>query len=364
MAPRSRRWLPGLLVAAALVVAASAAGAQVDPGPPLAVWASSCVASGPSELVVYGRGWEAGTVTITVGTGEGSATAASGVFQARVAITAPAEGPLVLTAKQGAERTAQHTIDVSSSCSPSVSVVVGGLACLAPGQLVPVNLTVAGTGTRTFDHYVDLFGPAETINRSHPAPENGSYTLSMLVRNVPGRIVPVTVEATEAGGTFTYATTNATLPPECASPETTTSTAPPTTVAPTPETTAPPATPAPAAPAAPLPPAVAPPSFGLPSAPPSLSLGPSLGQAGQATTVAGTGFGPSTPVTLRWRPGIGEWTVTAGGDGSFRTQVLVLPNDIEGPRRLEAVGTATASASYLVVPGSQQPAFGGVFVRG
>ncbi len=49
---------------------------------------------------------------------------------------------------------------------------------------------------------------------------------------------------------------------------------------------------------------------------------------------------PSAAVILRWRPGIGQWTVTAGGDGSFRTQVLVLPDDVEGPRLLEAVGAA------------------------
>jgi len=95
----------------------------------------------------------------------------------------------------------------------------------------------------------------------------------------------------------------------------------------------------------------------------SLELSPALGRAGEATTVAGRGFAPSQAVTLRWRPGIGTWSVTAGGDGSFRTQVLVLPNDVEGPRVLEVVGGGVNPAGYLVVPSSEQPAFGGLFVR-
>jgi hypothetical protein len=89
-----------------------------------------------------------------------------------------------------------------------------------------------------------------------------------------------------------------------------------------------------------------------------------VGRGGETATVSGRGFAPSRPVTLRWRPGLGQWTVTAGGDGTFRTQVLVLPKDVEGPRVLEVDGGGAAPVPYLVVPGSEQPAFGGVFVRG
>lgn len=362
---RSRRWLPALVVVAALVGVASAAGAQVDPSPGPAVWTSTCVAPGPTQLVVYGRGWQPGLVRITLGGVDvGTATPASGVFQTKVTITAPADGEVVLAA-EGAQ-TATYRITVSGAC-PSISAAVPEGTCGAAAQQIEVDLTVSGLaaaeGPATFAHYVDLFGPAERIDRRQPTVTNGGYTLKVLVGNVPGRPVPVTVER-NVGGTFTYATAIVALPPACA-PGTTATTAPPTTTGPGPATTAPATTapPTTAAPVTPLPPLVLPPSF-LPGGAPSLSLSPALGVAGQATTVAGTGFGPSATVTLRWRPGVGEWTVRAGGDGSFRTQVLVLPKDIEGPRVLEAIGAAPASAAYLVVPGSQQPAFGGVFVRG
>jgi len=183
------------------------------------------------------------------------------------------------------------------------------------------------------------------------------------VKAVPVRVVPVSVEARQADGTFRFATALVSLPPACSGPGPTT-TAPATTTVPRIQPIGPLTTTPVIGGLTPLAPSVAQPRPPRPSGPPSLSLSPSLGQSGQAATVSGTGFAPSSEVTLRWRPGIGEWTVRAGGDGSFRTQVLVLPNDIEGGRMLDAVGELKASASYLVVPASNQAAFGGVFLRG
>jgi len=297
--------------------------------------------------------------------GSGSATAVSGVFQTRLAITAPSQGSLKLTASQGAT-TAEQVISVSSSCTPKVAAGVTGAPCAGAGQLVPIDLNVSGVPETTFNlvvHHVDLFGPAEVINRSQPVRVNGAYSLNILVRNAPGRVVPVTIEARETTGTFKYATANVTLPPACPPPSTPTTASPPAG-ADTTQPAVPPASPPPASVITPLPPLLIPLRPGRPAGPPSLSLSPSLGQAGQAATVTGTGFTPSATVTLRWQPGIGQWTVRAGGDGSFRTQVLVLPNDIEGRRTLEAVGEATASVSYLVVPAADRSAFGGVFLRG
>jgi len=351
---------------AAVVAAGSAAGAQVDPptgSPAVAVWSDSCIPPGGSDLVVYGRGWAPGPVELSLGAaGTGSATAASGVFQTRVAVSVLAQAPLKLTASQGAS-TAEHTINVSFSCTLVLTASAAG-ACTAPGQAVPVDLNVRGVPSPDFNlvaHHVDLFGPAETIDRSQPARPDGSYSLTIQAKSVPSRLVPVTVEAREAAGGFKYATTNVKLPPECR-PGTTTTAPPPTAAPPTQPTVTP--TTLPVTGLTPLPPLLAQPRpAGVPALP-SLSLSPSLGQAGQATTVTGTGFAPSATVTLRWRPGIGEWTVQAGGDGSFRTQVLVLPKDVEGPRTLQATGNVAATASYLVVPASDQPAFGGVFLRG
>ncbi|MEO5680099.1 MAG: hypothetical protein ABIS47_10560 [Acidimicrobiales bacterium] len=375
MASRSRRWLPVLLVVAVVAGAASRVGAEVDPrgavGP--SAWAASCVGPGPSELVVYGRGWASGPVTLEVqvdGQDIGSTTAPtpSGVFQARVAITVPAGATgATLIASQG-QPTARQEIVVGSPCPLTVAAVVSATPCAASGQAVPLDLSVKGAPP-SFDqvrHYADLFGTAEAIDRTQPARDSGDYTLRLMVPNRPGRLIPVTVEAREAstGRAFTYATASLTLPPTCAA-STTVTTAPATTAAP-PATTAPPTTAPPAAlgPVTTLPPPPTRPAAGFLTGRPEISVSPTVGQTGQAATVTGRGFAPSALVTLRWRPGIGEWTVAAGGDGSFRTQVLVLPKDVEGPRVLEALGATPASAGYLVVPGSDQPAFGGIFVRG
>jgi hypothetical protein len=95
-APSGRRWLPVLLVAGLVLGVASSGGAQVDPLDPSApsVWADSCVAAGTTELVVYGRGFNAGEVALEAtdqgGAPVGTATAtaadrqgAGSVFQAR-----------------------------------------------------------------------------------------------------------------------------------------------------------------------------------------------------------------------------------------------------------------------------------------
>lgn len=382
MPASSRRFLPVLLVLTVVVGLASAVGAQVDGPAPRVVWAASCVAPDASELVVYGRGWASAPVSIEVadqaGTsvGGGSTPVATGRFQTRVALSVPSgASSLRVTAAQGGGPE-KHDVSVSPPCSPTITAVAGS-SCVAAGQPVVIDVTVRGAPASTFNrviHHADLFGPAEIVNRSQPPRSTGDYALTLTAPNVPSRVVPVTVEAQRPkGGPPAYATTTVGLPPACPPPETSSTTAPktsPVTTAPaSSSTTAPPA-----GAVSTLLPSPAQPIPGGFATRPSLSLLPSLGQAGQAMTVVGTGFSPSANLTLRWRPGIGAWTVRVGGDGSFRTQVLVLPNDVEGRRSLEVVESpggpaepervATTSASYLVVPASGQPAFGGVFLRG
>jgi len=359
--------------------AASSGGAEVDPnGPPgPAVWAASCLSPGTRELVVYGRGWTAAAVALTVtdqagavvGSASPAATARSGgaAFQARVALSVSDTTVLLhLGAAQGKSRTAAQDVIVAPACSPTISAAISGTPCALPGRTAVVAVTVQGAPTSIFYalvHHVDLYGPAEVVDRAQPARPIGEYTLSISVPNVPDRQVPVTVEARRADGSFAYATTNVALPPACAATTTVpptgpTSTPPTTTTGATGTTTAPPPSAGSTVPGLP--------SLVTPGRPGSgggatLSLSPALGRAGEVTSVAGRGFAPSQPLTLRWRPGTGSWTITAGADGTFRTQVLVLPNDVEGPRALEVAGARPAP--FLVVPSSEQPAFGGVFVR-
>jgi hypothetical protein len=371
---------PVLLVVLAVVGAASAVGAQVAPvfPKPRSVWSASCVAPGNSELVVYGKGWGAGAVDLEAidpgGTVVGAVSlpavdrAGGAAFQALLPLGLPPRtSSLSLVATQG-ENTAEHAIQVLGSCSPTITATVAGIACALPGRPVTITATVRGAPTSAFDlllHHADLYGPAEAVDRTQPDRPAGDYTFLLSLGNVPDRVVPVMVEARRPNGTFAFAATNVGLPPACLDPTSPTTGAPGTT---SPGTTLPPSAttlppPAVGGPLVPLRPSPALPSTGV--GPVSLSLSPTVGRGGDTTTVTGRGFAPSSQVILRWRPGIGQWTVTAGGDGTFRTQVLVLPNDVEGPRVLEVLGGGGAApAPFLVVPASHQPAFGGVFVRG
>jgi hypothetical protein len=362
-----------LVVVAVVGGVASSGGAQVDPvfPTPRAVWASSCVPPGGSELVVYGRGWGGGPVDVEVSDQSRRVGGASvptvdrpggSVFQGRVGLSVPAgAGALRLVVSQ-AGATAEHPLVASGSCAPAIGAVVD-TPCAPPSRPVVITVNVRGAPPSAFDlvlHHADLFGPAEAVNRSQPARPDGDYTFPLTVPNAPGRVVPVTVEARRPNGSFAYATANVGLPPACSVPGSTTPTSPATVPGTTQPTSA-------ATTASPRGPTVTVPPFSLPrpndgTGRVALNLSPALGRAGEATTVVGRGFAPSTAVTLRWRPGIGEWTVTTGGDGTFRTQVLVLPNDVEGPRALEVVSGGAPPAPYLVVPGSHQPAFGGVFL--
>lgn len=362
-----RRGLAMALLAASVVGVASSVGAQVDsinPGT-RSVWAASCLGPGGQVLVVYGRGFGIGPVGIQVADQDGSlvggltatATARSGsgaVFQSRVALSVPSAGvsALRLVANQG-EKETEHRIVVSGACAPTLNAV-STVSCALSGDSANVAVTVRGADLIDFDrvvHHADLYGPTEVVDRRPLRGPQGEYSLSLLVANVPNRVIPVTLEARRLDGAMVYATADVALPPSCAPPTTTTT---PTTSVPTIS---------PGAVIA-LPPLLLPPGTSGVVGQGALSLTTEVGRTGETTTVSGRGFPPLRPVTLRWRPGIGEWTVTPDADGTFRTPVLVLPNDIEGPRVLEVVQGGVTPVPYLVVPSSYQPAFGGMFVRG
>ncbi len=89
----------------------------------------------------------------------------------------------------------------------------------------------------------------------------------------------------------------------------------------------------------------------------TLELVPPVGPPGFVTIAVGSGFPRHTEVTLAWDPGIGEVEVTTDADGAFRSQVLIFPGDIQGPRLLVATGGSFAdvSAPFLVEPATIQP---------
>ncbi|MFG1951411.1 VWA domain-containing protein [Micromonospora sp. NPDC048830] len=97
---------------------------------------------------------------------------------------------------------------------------------------------------------------------------------------------------------------------------------------------------------------------------PRVRLDPAIGPPGFVTAAVGAGFPPGARVRLRWSPGITATpdTVTAGADGTFRAQVLILRKDQLGPRDLTATrvtgrafGPVRADEPFLVVPRGLAP---------
>ena len=101
-----------------------------------------------------------------------------------------------------------------------------------------------------------------------------------------------------------------------------------------------------------------------PSTTPTLVITPTIGPSGNTTSAIGTGFPANSTVSLRWDHGVTPTDldqVATDATGGFTVQILILPHDVLGRRTLKATaapgtrGSPTASASYLVVPGSGQP---------
>ncbi|MBF6606474.1 MAG: PD40 domain-containing protein [Chloroflexi bacterium] len=97
---------------------------------------------------------------------------------------------------------------------------------------------------------------------------------------------------------------------------------------------------------------------------PTITLSPKVGPPGTVVIVSGTGFAAGQPVSLTWSPGITPTPlgpIAAAPDGTLSAQVLVLPNDVEGPRLLTASSIVAgasgvpASAGFLVVPHTAAP---------
>jgi hypothetical protein len=100
-----------------------------------------------------------------------------------------------------------------------------------------------------------------------------------------------------------------------------------------------------------------------------LRLDPSVGPPGFVTIATGVGFPANAPVVLTWSVGITPTPlapVFTDASGSFTAQVLVLPGDQEGPRKLRAVVTLSgvpatpATAPFLVVASTAQPPVSGL----
>jgi hypothetical protein len=183
-------------------------------------------------------------------------------------------------------------------------------------------------------------------NRPHPselADANRTLVASGSWNPCPPGTIPPTTTSTSS--TTTTSTPGDTVPDTVPDPATTTTTSSPDPGLPFIPTTT-----------IPLPPTVEipPPTPGA-----SLVLSPRIGPPGFVTMARGAGF-PAGAVTLDWSGGVGRTTTTAGADGTFSVQVLILPRDRLGPRALVATGQAgvTAYDGFLVVPASVQPSSG------
>ena len=88
---------------------------------------------------------------------------------------------------------------------------------------------------------------------------------------------------------------------------------------------------------------------------PRLTLRPPSGPPGTVVIARGTGFPRNYPVTFAWTKGITPVPLTMAqtdAEGAFIAQVLVLPNDVVGPRDLRATvdlsGFESPTARFLV----------------
>jgi hypothetical protein len=89
---------------------------------------------------------------------------------------------------------------------------------------------------------------------------------------------------------------------------------------------------------------------------PTLVLNPGVGPPGTIVTVTGTGFRPSTAVTVAWSTSTGSVVIAADSHGNLPpTQFDILTPDVLGPRFAEASSTPQAVAPFLVVPSDSEP---------
>ncbi len=100
-----------------------------------------------------------------------------------------------------------------------------------------------------------------------------------------------------------------------------------------------------------------------------LKVEPPNGPPGIVVVATGTGFPPNAPVSLKWTAGITATPlvpVVSDATGSFTTQVLVLPRDRIGERRLRAVASVPGlkvdpvTAKFLVVASTAAPPTSGL----
>jgi hypothetical protein len=85
-----------------------------------------------------------------------------------------------------------------------------------------------------------------------------------------------------------------------------------------------------------------------------IAVNPGVAPAGQVTDVTGSGFLAGQHVTLTWDHGLGQVPVVASGTGGITAVMVIFPDDITGPRVLQArdlSGQLLATANFLV----QQP---------
>jgi hypothetical protein len=92
---------------------------------------------------------------------------------------------------------------------------------------------------------------------------------------------------------------------------------------------------------------------------PKIIAVPAVGKPGFVTSVRGTDFPPSVPVTLTWTPGItaAATPTVPQSNGTFIAQLLILAKDETGPRVITATGAgfSPVTTPFLVVSGVYGP---------
>ncbi len=102
---------------------------------------------------------------------------------------------------------------------------------------------------------------------------------------------------------------------------------------------------------------------------PRLKVSPATGSPGIVVVATGTGFPPNQPVSLAWSPGVTARPlapVVSDASGAFTAQVLIMPKDRLGERKLRALVSVPGlkvdpvTAKFLVVASTGVPPTSGL----
>lgn len=379
------RWGRGRAAAlAALVAVAPALVFVPDPSaaqqqPPYIEVSNSCVAVGQRLVItVWGDGWasripQGGNMKLEWNWGGEPSTPSPADVTPKNYLNIP--GTFAYTFDVNARATSFTRFNLVTYTATGIPTSVGGVdmniqntcptataTCIEEAGQPVLRMQSRGYSS-AFEHLfwyryrtADQQGPATGVAQN----DGTMVALLRNLRQASGSTVTARIYEPPSGdrsGRYYFLTI---LVPVCTVSSTTTAptTTSPATTAPPVVTTTPTATTA-APGRTTLPPLVTTTTIVIPPPTPgaTLTVTPAIGPQGFVATATGTGFPPGAVVVLTWAPGLGTASAVANQDGMFSAGVLVFPKDMLGPRTLVASGGDTsATATFLVVPGSVKPA--------